>query len=106
VKAPGPIGASPGGVSGSFLDRRSGSVSAVGLAWAPLQSRGTPLARARSIQVRGCGGPPPLLCTRGAKAPAADVLVVRITAPAAFVIDTVSYEQVGTKTPVAAGVRG
>jgi hypothetical protein len=39
-----------------------------------------------------------LATTSGAKTTAADVLVVRITAPAGFVIGTVSYEQVGTKT--------
>lgn len=39
-----------------------------------------------------------LATTSGAKTTAADVLVVRITAPAGFVIGTISYEQAGTKT--------
>ncbi len=39
-----------------------------------------------------------LATTSGAKTTAADVLVIRITAPAGFVIGTVSYEQVGTRT--------
>src|SRR5262245_48543223 len=39
-----------------------------------------------------------LATTSGVKNTAADVLVVRITAPAGFVIGTVTYEQVGTKT--------
>ena len=39
-----------------------------------------------------------LATTSGAKTTAAEVLVIRITAPAGFVIGTVSYEQVGTRT--------